>query len=133
MTTRSSFALSRYATTARFGLRLRCLAGSETSYQLSSHSLHLPDESINIGLSVDPFRPMHVIHFPKAIICIYKPNQKLDMVEDDEADKEAGRVVQEVTKVLLDLGVLRKHIDDILEKSHTNVSSAVLHAFILVH
>ena len=38
----------------------------------------LPDESINIGLSVDPFRPMHVIHFPKAIICIYKPNQKLD-------------------------------------------------------
>ena len=72
---------------------------------------------------------MHVIHFPKAIICIYKPNQKLDMVEDDEADKEAGRVVQEVTKVLLDLGVLRKHIDDILEKSHTNVSSAVLHAF----
>ena len=47
------------------------------------------------------------------------------MVEDDEADKEAGRVVQEVTKVLLDLGVLRKHIDDILEKSHTNVSSAL--------
>ena len=42
-------------------------------------------------------------------------------------------VVQEVTKVLLDLGVLRKHIDDILEKSRTNVSSAVLHAFILVH
>ena len=57
------------------------------------------------------------------------------MVEDDEADKEAGRVGEEVTKVLLDLGVLRKHsdIDDILEKSHTNVSSAVLHAFILVH
>ena len=25
------------------------------------------------------------------------------MVEDDEADKEAGRVVEEVTKVLLDL------------------------------
>ena len=55
------------------------------------------------------------------------------MMEADETDKEAGRVVQEVTKVLLDLGVLRKHIDDILEKSHTNVSSAVLHAFILVH
>ena len=55
------------------------------------------------------------------------------MVEDDETDKEAGRVVQEVTKVLLDLGVLRKHIDDILEKGHTNVSSAVLYAFILVH
>ena len=55
------------------------------------------------------------------------------MVEDDKADEEADRVVQEVTKVLLDLGVLRKHIDDILEKSHTNVSSAVLHAFILVH
>ena len=44
------------------------------------------------------------------------------MVEDDEADKEAGRVVQEVTKVLLDLGVLRKHIDDILGKSHTNTN-----------
>ena len=55
------------------------------------------------------------------------------MVEDDKADEEADRVVQEVTKVLLDLGVLRKHIDDILEKSHTNVSSAVLYAFILVH
>ena len=55
------------------------------------------------------------------------------MVEDDKADEEADRVVQEVTKLLLDLGVLRKHIDDILEKSHTNVSSAVLHAFILVH
>ena len=55
------------------------------------------------------------------------------MVEDDKADEEADGVVQEVTKVLLDLGVLRKHIDDILEKSHTNVSSAVLHAFILVH
>ena len=41
------------------------------------------------------------------------------MVEDDEADKEAGRVVQEVTKVLLDLGVLRKHIDDILETDWT--------------
>ena len=54
------------------------------------------------------------------------------MVEDDKADEEADRVVQEVTKVLLDLGVLRKHIDDILEKSHTNVSSAVLHVFILV-
>ena len=51
------------------------------------------------------------------------------MVEDDKADEEADGVVQEVTKVLLDLGVLRKHIDDILEKSHTNVSSAVLHAF----
>ena len=38
------------------------------------------------------------------------------MVEDDKADEEADRVVQEVTKVLLDLGVLRKHIDDILEK-----------------
>ena len=38
----------------------------------------LPDESINIGLPVDPFRPMHVIHFPKAIICTYKPSQKLD-------------------------------------------------------
>ena len=47
--------------------------------------------------------------------------------------KQADGVVQEVTKVLLDLGVLRKHIDDILEKSHINVSSAVLHAFILVH
>ena len=46
---------------------------------------------------------LFIIHFPKAIICIYKPNQKLDMVEDDEADKEAGRVVEEVTKVLLDL------------------------------
>ena len=55
------------------------------------------------------------------------------MVEDDKADEEADGVVQEVTNVLLDLGVLRKHIDDILEKSHTNVSSAVLHAFILVH
>ena len=55
------------------------------------------------------------------------------MVEDDKADEEADRVVQEVTKLLLDLGVLRKHIDDILEKSHTNVSSAVLYAFILVH
>ena len=55
------------------------------------------------------------------------------MVEDDKADEKADRVVQEVTKLLLDLGVLRKHIDDILEKSHTNVSSAVLHAFILVH
>ena len=56
------------------------------------------------------------------------------MVEDDKADEEAdGGVVQEVTKLLLDLGVLRKHFDDILEKSHTNVSSAVLHAFILVH
>ena len=54
------------------------------------------------------------------------------MVEDDKADEEADRVVQEVTKLLLDLGVLRKHIDDILEKSHTNVSSAVLHVFILV-
>ena len=51
------------------------------------------------------------------------------MVEDDKADG----VVQEVTKMLLDLGVLRKHIDDILEKIHTNVSSAVLHACILVH
>ena len=39
------------------------------------------------------------------------------MVEDDKADEEADGVVQEVTKVLLDLGVLRKHIDDILEKS----------------
>ena len=38
----------------------------------------LPDESINIRLSVDPFRPMHVVYFPKAIICIFKPNQKLD-------------------------------------------------------
>ena len=55
------------------------------------------------------------------------------MVEDDKADEEADGVVQEVTKVLLDLGVLRKHIDGILEKSHTIVSSAVLHAFILVH
>ena len=54
------------------------------------------------------------------------------MVEDDKADEEADGVVQEATKVLLDLGVLRKHIDDILEKSHTNVSSAVLHVFILV-
>ena len=54
------------------------------------------------------------------------------MVEDDKADEEADGVVQEVIKVLLDLGVLRKHIDDILEKSHTNVSSAVLHVFILV-
>ena len=52
------------------------------------------------------------------------------MVEDDKADEEADGVVQEV---LLDLGVFRKHIDDIQEKSHTNVSSAVLHAFILVH
>ena len=52
------------------------------------------------------------------------------MVEDDKDDEEADAVV---TKVLLDLGVLRKHIDDILEKSHINVSSAVLHAFILVH
>ena len=32
-----------------------------------------------------------------------------------------------------DLGVLRKHIDDILEKSPTNVTSAVMHALILVH
>ena len=39
---------------------------------------YLPDESINIRLSVDPFRPMHVVYFPKAIICIYKSNQKLD-------------------------------------------------------
>ena len=55
------------------------------------------------------------------------------MVEDDKADEEADGVVQEVTMMLLNLSVLRKHIDDILEKSHTNVSSAVLHAFILVH
>ena len=40
------------------------------------------------------------------------------MVEDDKADEEADRVVQEVTNMLLDLGVLRKHV--ILEKSHTN-------------
>ena len=39
---------------------------------------NLRDKSIYIRLSVDPFRPMHVIHFPKAIICIYKCNQKLD-------------------------------------------------------
>ena len=38
----------------------------------------LPVESINVRLSVDPFRPMHVVYFPKAIICIFKPNQKLD-------------------------------------------------------
>ena len=50
MTTRSSFALSRYATTARFGLRLRCLAGSETSYQLSSHSL---EGRQRVGLTPD--------------------------------------------------------------------------------
>ena len=53
-----------------FGLVERGPAGPQNQ--------NLPDESINIGLSVDPFRPMHVIHFPKAIICIYKPNQKLD-------------------------------------------------------
>ena len=56
-----------------------------------------------------------------------------NLKEKYKADEEADGVVQEVTKVLLDLGVLRKHIDDILEKSHINVSSAVLHAFILVH
>ena len=39
---------------------------------------NLRDKSIYIRLSVDPFRHMHVIHFPKAIICIYKSNQKLD-------------------------------------------------------
>ena len=95
----------------------------------------LLNETINIRLYVDPFRPMHVVYFPKAIICIFKPNQKLDgtMVEDDKADEEAEGMVKEVTKVLLDFGVLWKHIDDLLEKSHTIVSSAVLHAFILVH
>ena len=34
------------------------------------------------------------------------------MVEDDKADEEAEVVVKEVTKVLLDFGVLWKHIDD---------------------
>ena len=38
------------------------------------------------------------------------------MVEDDKADEEAEGVVKEVTKVLLDFGVLWKHIDDLLEK-----------------
>ena len=33
---------------------------------------------VHIRFSVDPFRHMYVIHFPKAIICIYKSNQKLD-------------------------------------------------------
>ena len=47
------------------------------------------------------------------------------MVEDDKADEEADGVVQEVTKVLLDLGVLRKHIDDTLETSHTSVTSVI--------
>ena len=46
------------------------------------------------------------------------------MVEDDKADEEADGVVQEVTKVLLDLGVLRKHIDDILEKSSSKCIEA---------
>ena len=38
------------------------------------------------------------------------------MVEDDKADEEAEGVVKEVTKVLLNFGVLWKHIDDLLEK-----------------
>ena len=65
--------------------------------------------------------------------CLIHVHEDINKCPPSPADEEADRVVQEVTKLLLDLGVLRKHIDDILEKSHTNVSSAVLHAFILVH
>ena len=64
--------------------------------------------------------------------CLIHVHEDINKCPPSPADEEADRVVQEVTKVLLDLGVLRKHIDDILEKSHTNVSSAVLHVFILV-
>ena len=39
------------------------------------------------------------------------------MVEDDKADEEAEGVVKEVTKVLLDFGVLWKHIGNLLEKN----------------
>ena len=39
------------------------------------------------------------------------------MVEDDKADEKAEGVVKEVTKVLLDFGVLWKHIVDLLEKN----------------
>ena len=39
------------------------------------------------------------------------------MGEHDKADEEAEGVVKEVTKVLLDFGVLWKHIDDLLEKN----------------
>ena len=47
------------------------------------------------------------------------------MVEDDKADEEAEGVVKEVTKVLLDFGVLWKHSDDLLEKSLKSVNSAI--------
>ena len=54
------------------------ILGPQKGDLLAPRNQNLRDKSSYIRLSVDPFKPMHIIHFPKVIIYIYKPNQKLD-------------------------------------------------------
>ena len=49
------------------------------------------------------------------------------MVEHDKADEEAEGVVKEVIKVLLDFGVLWKHIDHLLEKNFLFLYGNIIH------